>query len=153
MPHTRRALAVLGASLIAGLTATPPATAQDTPAPRLVTVITSDDPQAQLMGMVLTMQAVQQGAEAQILLCGAAGDIALRDAPESATAPQAPRGMSPQGLMTTIMETSGTVAEVCAIYLPNKALPAEALIDGVTVAAPDAVAAALLAENVRILSF
>ncbi|MDJ0858968.1 MAG: hypothetical protein QNJ03_07805, partial [Dinoroseobacter sp.] len=37
---------------------------------KLVTVVTSPDPQTQLMSMVLTMQAAQQGAEAHILLCG-----------------------------------------------------------------------------------
>ena len=55
------------------------AQAQDTP--ELVTVLASEDAQTQLMGMVLTMQAVQQGADAHILLCGPAGDLALRDAP------------------------------------------------------------------------
>jgi len=139
------ALAALAATTL-------PVLAQES-APRLVTVITSDDPQAQLMGMVLTMQSVQQGAEAQILLCGAAADIALRDAPASATAPQEPKGMSPQGLMTMIMEKTGTKAEVCAIYLPNKGVGPDALIEGVTPAKPDAMAAALLADNVRILGF
>ncbi len=80
------ALAVMG--LVGG--------AQAREVPKLVTVIASKDAQTQLMGMVLTMQAVQQGAEAHILLCGPAGDLALNDAPASATAPQEPRGMSPQ---------------------------------------------------------
>lgn len=47
------------------------------------------------MTMVLTPYAVQQGATAQILLCGPAGDIALQDAPETATAGQSPRDASP----------------------------------------------------------
>lgn len=122
--------------------------------PDLVTVISTADPQSQLMGMVLTMQAVQQGATAHILLCGAAADIALREgAPESATAPQPPRDMSPRGLMQTIIEKTPTKAEVCAIYLPGKGLDASALMDGVTPARPDAMAARLLGDNTRILSF
>ena len=40
------------------------------------------------------LQAAQQGAAPHILLCGPAGDIALKDAPASATAPQPPRDMS-----------------------------------------------------------
>jgi hypothetical protein len=64
-----------------------------------VTVVTSDNPQTQLMSMVLTMQAVEQGHAVRMLLCGPGGDLALADAPESATAPQPPRDMSPQGLM------------------------------------------------------
>ena len=147
----RLAAPVMAACL--ALTAIAPQAAQADDTPKLVTIITSADPQAQLMGMVLTMQAARQGAETQILLCGTAGDIALRDAPETATAPQPPRGMSPQGLMQTIMAETDTTTQVCAIYLPGKGVGAEALIDGVTAAAPDTMAAALLADDVRLLSF
>ena len=41
--------------------------------PDLVTVLTSEEPQTQLMTMVLTMQSIQQGSNASILLCGPAG--------------------------------------------------------------------------------
>ena len=143
----RSIAAAAGLSVLTAL----PAAAQDQP--ELVTIVTSPDPQTQLMAMVLTMQSVQQGASAHILLCGPAGDMALQDAPESATAPQEPRGMSPQGLMTTILEKTPTTAEVCAIYLPNAGLEADALIDGVTPAKPDEMAGRLLGDNVRILSF
>src|SRR6056297_499673 len=94
-----------------------PATAEE--APDLVTILTSEDPQTQLMSMVLTMQSLKQGSTTYTLLCGPGGDLALRDAPAAATAPQKPKGMSPQGLMRMIMDQGGTV-EVCAIYLPNK---------------------------------
>ena len=63
----------------------------------LVTVLTSAEPQTQLMSMVLTMQALQQGARTYILLCGPGGDLALKEAPATATAPQKPKGMSPTG--------------------------------------------------------
>lgn len=121
--------------------------------PDLVTVISTGDAQSQLMGMVLTMQAVQQGATAHILLCGPAADIALKDAPASATTPQPPRDMSPRGLMQAIIEKTPTKAEVCAIYLPGKGLDASALMEGVTPAKPDEMAKRLLGENTRILSF
>ena len=119
----------------------------------LVTVVTSPDAQTQLMSMVLTMQSVQQGAKAQILLCGPAGDMALKEAPASTTAPQEPKGMSPQGLMKMIMEKTGTKVEVCALYLPNKGVDASALLDGVTAAKPPAMAAALMADDTTVLSF
>ncbi|MEQ8584992.1 MAG: hypothetical protein RLO01_04665 [Thalassobaculaceae bacterium] len=119
----------------------------------LVTVVTSPDPQTQLMAMVLTMQAVRQGSTAQILLCGPGGDIALQSAPASATAPQAPKDMSPQGLMKTIMGMAGTSVQVCALYLPNKGVGADALLAGVTVAAPPAMAAELMKDDTRVLSF
>lgn len=122
------------------------------PAPRLVAVVTAAEPQSQLMGMVLTMQAMMQGAAAHLLLCGPAGDLALKDAPASATAPQPPKGMSPQGLMRKIIEKGGKV-EVCAIYLPGKGLEADALLDGVTVASPPDMAAAIMDRDARVLSF
>lgn len=146
MRKTALALAAATALALPAL----PAAADDMA--RLVTILTAPEPQTQLMAMVLTMQAVQQGARARILLCGPAGDIALKDAPAGATAPQPPRDMSPQGLMRKIMET-GAPVEVCAIYLPGKGVGPEALIEGVTAARPDAMAAELLKENTRILSF
>lgn len=137
--------ASLAISMLAGL----PASAEEKP--DLVTILTSDDPQAQLMSMVLTMQSLKQGAGTYTLLCGAGGDLALKDAPQAATAPQEPKGMSPQGLMQKIMAAGGTV-EVCAIYLPNKGVAPDALLEGVGMAKPPEMAARLLADNTRIMS-
>src|SRR6056297_1887973 len=136
--------------ILAALSLGTAASAQDKP--DLVTILAADEPQTQFMSMVLTMQAIQQGSDAHVLLCGPAGDLALKDAPASATAPQKPKGMSPQGLMQKIMDTGATV-EVCAIYLPNEGVGVDALIDGVTAAKPPAMAAQLLAPNTRIMSF
>lgn len=120
---------------------------------KLVTVVTSADAQTQLMAMVLTMQSAQQGADAHIMLCGPAGDMALKDAPASATTPQKPKDMSPQGLLQTIMEKTDTSAEVCAIYLPNAELDQSALLDGITAADPAAMAARLIDDDTTVLSF
>ena len=136
----------------AALTLTGPALAQEDP-DTLVTILTAPEPQTQLMAMVLAMQAAQQGAAPHILLCGPAGDIALKDAPASATAPQPPRDMSPKGLLGKIAEMPNAKVEVCAIYLPGKGLQADALMDGVTVAQPPAMAAAMIAPNARIASY
>lgn len=122
-------------------------------APKLVTVVTSADPQTQLMSMVLTMAAAQQGAQAHILLCGPAGDLALRAAPESATAGQPPRNMSPQGLMQMIRDKTGATVEVCAIYLPGRGEDASVLLEGIGVAEPGAMAAQLMAPDARVLTF
>lgn len=119
---------------------------------RLLTVIATGEPQTQMMALVLTMATVQKGAEARVLLCGPGGDLALIDAPATATAPQAPRGMSPQGLLTRLMEAKVPVA-VCAIYLPNRGAGRDVLLDGVGVAAPPEVADYMLEENVRLLTF
>ena len=119
---------------------------------RLVTVVTSAEPQTQLMAMVLTMQAAQQGADVHMLLCGPGGDLGLREAPESATAPQPPRDASPQGMMQAIIKAGGRV-EVCAIYLPGRGEGPEVLLEGVGVASPPDMAAAMLAEEARVWSF
>lgn len=142
---------VLTAAILATTALTGPALAEDQP--KLLTMLTAPDAQTQLMAMVLTMNAVQAGAQAQVLLCGPAADLALKDAPDSATAPQAPKGMSPQGLMKMIMEKTPAKVEVCAIYLPNKGVGPEALLDGITAAKPPAVAATMLDEHTKIMSF
>ena len=119
----------------------------------LLVVVTSPEPQVQLMSMVLTMQAAQQGAKAHVLLCGSAGDMALRDAPEGVTKGQPPKDMSPQGLMQMIMEKTDTKVEVCAIYLPGKGLDESALIDGVTAADPAAIGELMVDPNAKTVSF
>lgn len=134
-----------------GLTSTVSALAEGPS--KVVTVVTSPEPQTQLMAMVLTMQAAQQGAEAHILLCGPAGDLGLRDAPAGATAGQPPKDMSPQGLMKEIQANTGATVEVCAIYLPGRGEDASVLLEGVGVAKPEEMAAKLMAPEARVLSF
>lgn len=121
--------------------------------PPILIIVTSDDAQVQLMSMVLTMQSAQQGAATRVLLCGAAGDMALRNAPNSVTLAQPPMNMSAQGLMKTVMEKTKTEVEVCALYLPSKGIDESALIDGVTAADPAAIAKVMLDKNTKIASF
>ena len=140
-------IAALAAAGLAG-----PAAAQEQP-DTLVTILTAPEPQTQLMAMVLAMQSAQQGVDPHVLLCGPAGDLALKDAPEAATAPQPPMGMSPQGLMAKIAGMPGAKVEVCALYLPGMDADASVLMDGVTVAKPPAMAAAMIAPDARVASY
>jgi len=128
-------------------------TAHADEATKLVTILTASEAQTQLMAMVLTINAAKAGAKSHILLCGPAADIALKDAPASATAPQAPKNMSPQGLMKILMEKTGTTVEVCAIYLPGKKADASILIEGVTAAKPGHMATRIIAPNTQVMSF
>ncbi|WP_333684301.1 hypothetical protein [Pontibaca methylaminivorans] len=146
-----RKLATAAAAAIAGLALTGAAQAE-TPN-RLLTILTTPEPQTQLMAMVLTMNAIAAGAEAQMMLCGPAGDIALKDAPDTATSGQPPRDASPQGMMISMMETNGLKVQVCAIYLPGKGADAGILLDGVSAAAPDAMGADIVAPGTTVLSF
>jgi hypothetical protein len=120
--------------------------------PQLFTILTSPEPQTQLMAMVLSMESLNQGANVRILLCGAAADIALQDAPASATTPQKPKGMCPQGLLKKIIIAGGEVA-VCALYLPNKGLTIDALLADISEAKPNDVVESLFEKNIRLLSF
>lgn len=129
------------------------AVAQDAAPNKLITILTAAEPQTQLMAMVLTMNAINAGARADILLCGPAADIALKDAPASATAGQPPKDASPQGLMKVMMAKMGATVQVCAIYLPGKGVDPSVLIDGVTAAKPDAMGAAIVARNTTVMSF
>jgi intracellular sulfur oxidation DsrE/DsrF family protein len=143
---------LLAAALLAF--ATPAALAQENePAPpALLTVITSPEPQTQLMALILTRASLAQGAEARVLLCDAAGDLALAEPPAAASAPLAPRGMSPHGLLSMLI-ADGVEVQVCAIYLPNSEAGEDDLLDGVTVAMPPEIAAVMLAPDTRLFTF
>lgn len=154
------ALALGATSLMVGCTATNAMSQKsqvtpevETPKPSVLINVTSDDAQVQLMSMVLTMQSAQQGADTRVLLCGPAGDMALRDAPASATTGQPPKNMSPQCLMQMVMKNTSTKVEVCAIYLPGKGADQSALIDGVTAADPAEIGALLVDANTKVVSF
>lgn len=127
-------------------------TAEKTPS-KLITILTTPEPQTQLMAMVLTKNAIEAGAVAEILLCGPAGDIALKDAPSSATSGQPPKGASPQGLMKVMMAQQSLKVQICALYLPGKGSDLSILINGVTVAEPNAMGAAIIAGNTTVMSF
>ncbi len=103
--------------------------------------------------MVLTMQSAQQGADTRVLLCGPAGDMALRDAPASITTGQPPKNMSPQGLMQMVMKNTNTKVEVCALYLPGKGVDQSALLDGVTAADPADIGALMVDGKTQVVSF
>lgn len=141
----------LVAAVLLGAVLAAPVHAQDA-APRLLTVITAPEPQTQLMALILTRAAMQKGAVADVLLCGPGGDLALAEAPEAARTPLPPRGLSPQGLLTRLIEAEATVS-VCAIYLPGRGAGPGALIDGVTVASPAGMADLINDPAVKLLSF
>ena len=120
--------------------------------PKLVTLMSSDDPQTQLLALALTRSAIANGETAHILLCSGAGDLALKAPPAEALATLKPRDESPASMLRALL-TEGAKVEVCAIYLPNRPFGAEALLDGVGVANPMAMAKAFAPRDVRVLSF
>lgn len=104
---------------------------------------------AQGAGLVLAGQAVEQKANVRVLLCDAAGDIALAGA-EMPTLK--PRDVTPQQMLQGLLK-AGAKVEVCALYLPNKGKQPSDLLPGVTPAKPADVAQHLLKPGVKTLAF
>jgi intracellular sulfur oxidation DsrE/DsrF family protein len=100
--------------------------------------VTSADNQAQGMAMVLATQMVEQKASVRILLCGPAGQLALKTYEPAALKP---RNVTPKQMMAGLMKAGATV-EVCALFLPNADRTPADLTDGVTVAKPPEVVGA-----------
>ncbi len=111
--------------------------------------IHSGSAMAQGAGLVLAGQALEQKATVRVLLCDAAGDIALmgKDMPTLK-----PRNVTPQQMLQGVIK-AGAKVEVCALYLPNTGKQASDLIPGVTPAKPADVAAHLLKPGVNTLAF
>jgi hypothetical protein len=125
------------------------ATAAVVHAEELFVNIHSGSAMAQGAGLVLAGQALEQKAAVRVLLCDAAGDIALAGK-EMPTLK--PRNVTPQQMLQGVIK-AGAKVEVCALYLPNTGKQASDLIDGVTPAKPAEVAAHLLKPGVHTLAF
>lgn len=111
--------------------------------------IHSGQAMAQGAGLVLACEAAAQKAPVRVLLCDAAGDIAVvgKELPKLK-----PKDVTTQQMLQGLIK-SGVKVEVCALYLPNSGHQASDLIAGVTAANPADVAAHLLKPEVKTLGF
>ena len=111
--------------------------------------IHSGNAMAQGAGLVLAGQALEQKASVRVLLCDAAGDMAVagKQGPKLK-----PREVTTQQMLQGVIK-AGAKVEVCALYLPNTGLKASDLIQGVQPAKPADVAAHLLKSGVNTLAF
>ena len=111
--------------------------------------IHSGNAMAQGAGLVLAGQALEQKANVRVLLCDAAGDMAVagKQGPKLK-----PREVTTQQMLQGVIK-AGAKVEVCALYLPNTGLKASDLIEGVQPAKPADVAAHLLKPGVNTLAF
>ena len=115
----------------------------------LLVIVTTEDPLTQLMSMVLATQSIVKGARVEVLLCGKAGELALRDSQEVFLKPN---NTSPQMLLRNLI-SSGVKVEICPPYLPHADKNVQDLLDGVSVAKPPQIADRLIDENTNILSY
>ena len=116
----------------------------------VVVILTSASLQTQGMAMVLSRAMQEQGGQLTILLCDAAGDLAIES--YQSPAALAPKGMKPEGLLQQIID-AGAQLSVCALYLPNSAYQEQDLRKGVCVAQPAEMAHMLRCQNSRVISF
>jgi predicted peroxiredoxin len=113
-------------------------------------VVTSADRQAQMMAMVLSVQTMtEHGKEINMVLCGSAGDLALRS---TSTETFPPLKKSPTMLLNALLEMGASV-QICPLYLPGAGKTPDDLIEGITVAQPPAVAGKLLDKDYQNLTF
>lgn len=125
------------------------AAAQAADTSELFVNIHSGNAMAQGAGLAIATNALEQKATVRVLLCDAAGDIALvgKELPKLK-----PRDVTTQQMLQGVIK-AGAKVEVCALYLPNTGKQATDLIPGVTAAKPADVAAYLLKPNVSTLAF
>lgn len=137
-------LTILATSLISPLTASA-AEAVD----KVLITLTSAEQQTRGMAMVLGNMMQAKGAKVSVLLCDSAGDMALKG---QVSEPLKPKNVTPEQLMKKLI-SGGAKVDVCALYLPNKGVGMDALLDGVGAAKPPVMAAALIDEETRVFNF
>ena len=123
--------------------------ASDNMAKGLNVVITSQDAQTQMMGIVLSMMTLKQNKEVNMTLCSNAGDLAVKGMESPILKPQ---DKSPKMMLQALIK-QGAKVQVCPLYLPNASKDESVLLEGITVAKPDEVAKKLLDKDYQNLSY
>lgn len=135
--------------LLSSLLLTTVSIANENSAKGLNVIITSEDAQTQMMGMVLSMMTLKQNKEINMTLCSKAGDLAVKDMESAILKPQ---DKSPKMMLQALMK-QGAKVKVCPLYLPNASKDESVLLEGITVAKPAEVASSLLDKNFQNLNF
>ncbi len=111
--------------------------------------LTANDAQTQLMAMVLSLKTLKQKKSVNMILCSAAGELAIKN---SRSPKLKPMDKSPKMMLQAIIKNGANV-QVCPLYLPNANKSKSDLIKGVTVAKPNKVATWLLDKDFKNLSY
>lgn len=116
-------------------------------------LVNSANPQTQAMAMVLSLMSIQKHSkEVRMVLCGAAGDLADKNI--EGVPVKRPNGQSPSAKQQLeLLIKLGAKVQVCPLYLPNASKDESVLLEGITVAKPQLVAARLLDKDYQNLSF
>ena len=116
-------------------------------------LINSGDSQTQAMAMVLSLMAIKKHKkQVNIVLCGAAGDLADKNI--KGTPVKRPNGKAPSAKQhLKMLIKKGASVQVCPLYLPNSGKDKSILLDGITVAKPPMVAGKLLDLDFQNITF
>ena len=116
-------------------------------------LVNSEHPQTQAMAMVLSLMAINKhNKEVNIVLCGAAGDLADKNI--QGVAIKRPNGKAPSAKdQLKMLIQKGAHVEVCPLYLPNAGKDSSVLLQGITVAKPPVVAGKLLDKDFQNITF
>ena len=127
------------------------AIANENSAKGLNLMLTSPDTQTQMMGLVLATMSAKKGKEINIVLCSAAGNLALKG-DIAKTIKMQGEEKSPNMLLQGLMK-DGAKVEVCPLFLPNAGKTEADLIENITVAKPPVVANRVLDKDFQNLSY
>ncbi len=116
-------------------------------------LINSGDPQTQAMAMVLSLMTISKhNKKVNIVLCGAAGDLADKNI--KGVPVKRPNGKAPSAKQhLKLLIKKGAKVQVCPLYLPNAKKDRSILLKGITIAKPPVVAGKLLNKNFQNLTF
>ncbi|MEA3523019.1 MAG: hypothetical protein U9R50_08580 [Campylobacterota bacterium] len=116
-------------------------------------LVNSGDPQTQAMAMVLSLMTIKKHKkQVNIVLCGAAGDLADKNI--AGIPVKRPNGKVPSAKdHLKILIKKGASVQVCPLYLPNAGKDASVLLEGITVAKPPMVAGKLLDDDFQNITF
>ena len=116
-------------------------------------LINSANAQTQAMAMVISLMSIKKHKkEVNIILCGAAGDLADKNI--KGVPIKRPNGKSPSAKQHLKMLIKlGASVKVCPLYLPNSGKDKSILLDGITIAKPPIVAGQLLNSDYKNIAF
>jgi predicted peroxiredoxin len=112
-------------------------------------ILTDEEPMTQMMALVLSTQTFEQGKSLQILLCGPAGKLAIKNSKQTMFKPI---NKSPQMLLAELI-VRGVQVEVCPLFLPNFDMSESQLITGVSIAKPPVIARKMRADEIKLVTF
>lgn len=116
----------------------------------ILSLLSAPSPESQAFSLSLANQLQAAGNPVELLLCGEAGDIALKTPPAALTAPITPQGGSIQMLTERFLKQGGKIS-LCAIYLPKRKLNPDVLLEGVVVANPKEMAEKIINPAIRVI--